>query len=148
MVWTEVPLDGHTDLYVFPRSGIMAARHCSDILEPIVRPHACAANGDALIVMQDNAPAHTAQVYMTFIDDTCIRVMNWPARSPDVNPTELTWGILSRRIRQRQHHPENVQNLIDALVQELQDTPLKGIRSMTRCCQECVNDKGGQTSYW
>ena len=41
MGWTEVPLDGHTDMYVFRRGGIMAARHRSDILEPIVRPHAC-----------------------------------------------------------------------------------------------------------
>ena len=65
----EVPLDGHTDLYVLPRGGIIAARHRSDILEPIVRPHAYA-NGDAFILMQDNAPVHTAQVSMTFIDDT------------------------------------------------------------------------------
>ena len=34
----------------------MAARHRSDILEPIARPHACAI-GDALILMQDNARA-------------------------------------------------------------------------------------------
>ena len=97
----------------------MVARHRSDILEPIVRPHAYA-NGDAFILMQDNSPAHTAQVSMTFIDDTCISVMKWPAMSPDLSPTEHTWVILSRRIRQRQHHPENVQNLVDALVQELQ----------------------------
>ena len=45
-----------------------------------------------------------------------IIVMNWPARYPYINPTEHTWDILSRRIRQRQHHPENVQTLIDALV--------------------------------
>ena len=32
MVWTEISLDGHTDLYMFPRGGIMAARHRSDIL--------------------------------------------------------------------------------------------------------------------
>ena len=146
MVWTEVPVGGHTDLYVFSRGGIMAGRHRCDILEPIFRPHACA-NGDALILMQDNAPAHTAQVYMTFIDETDISVMNWPSRSPDLNPREHTSGILSRRIRQRQHHPENVQNIIDALVQELQALPLNGIRSMTRC-QECVNDRGGQASYW
>ena len=24
---------------VFPRGGMMTGRHCSDILEPIVRPH-------------------------------------------------------------------------------------------------------------
>ena len=69
-----------------PRGGVMAARHCSDILEPIVRPHACAI-GDAFIVMQDNARANTAQASMTFIDDTGISVMNWPARSPYITPT-------------------------------------------------------------
>ena len=95
----------------------MSARHRSDILEPIVRPHECAI-GDVFNVMQYNARSHTALVAMTFIDDTGISVMNWPARYPDINPTEHTWGILSRRIRQRPHHPLNVQNLIDALVQE------------------------------
>ena len=41
MVWTEIPLDGHTYtyMYVFPRGGIMTARHRSHILEPLVRPH-------------------------------------------------------------------------------------------------------------
>ena len=76
---------------------------------------------DGFILMQDNARAHTAQdVSMTFIDDTDISVMNWPARSPDFSPTEHAWGILFRRIRQRPYHPDNVQNFIDALVQELQ----------------------------
>ena len=147
MVWTVVPLDVHTDLYVFPGGGKMAAIHRSDILEPIVRPHACA-NCDAFILMQDNAPANTDQLSMTFIDDTGMRMTNWPARSPDLNPTERTWRILSRRIRQGHHHPENLLNLIDALVQELQPIPLKVIRSMTRCCQKCVNDREGQASYW
>ena len=145
MVWTAVQLDVHTDLD--SGGGIMTARHRSDILEPIVRPHA-GAIGDAFILMQDNACAHTAQVFMTFTDETCIIVMNWQAMSPYINPTEHTWGILSRHVRKRQHHPENVQNLTDAQVQELQATPLKGSRSMTCRCQEYVNDKGGQTSYW
>ena len=88
MFWTDITLGGHTDLYLFPRGGIKAARHRSDILEPIVRPHAFAI-GDAFISMQDNAPAHAAQVSMAFTDDTCrpISVMNWLARSPDINPT-------------------------------------------------------------
>ena len=40
MVWSEILLDGHRDMYVFPRGGIMEARHRSNIMEPIVRPHA------------------------------------------------------------------------------------------------------------
>ena len=98
--------------------------------------------------MQDNPRAHTTQVSMTFTEDTGISVMNWPARYPDINPKEHTWDILSRCIRQRPNHQDNLQNLIDALVQELQAIPLKGIMSMTHCCQDCVNDKGGQASYW
>ena len=95
--------------------------------------------------MQYNARSHAAQVYITFMDDTTvIIVINWPARSPDINPTEHTWAIMSRRFRQQPHHPYNVQNLIDALVQEMQAIPLKGIMSTTCCCQ----DKGGQASYW
>ena len=91
--------------------------------------------------MQDDARAHAAQVSMTFIDDTVFSVMNWPARSPDINPTERTWGILSRWFRQRPHNPENVQNLIDAMVHELQAIPLKGIRSMTRCQESGVCER-------
>ena len=92
MIWTKIPLDGNTYLYVFPRGGIMSARHRSDILEPIVRPHECAI-GDVFNVMQYNARSHTALVAMTFIDDTGISVMNWPARYPDINPTEHTWAF-------------------------------------------------------
>ena len=69
--------------------------------------------------MQDNAHANTTRVSMTFLDDEGIGEMNWPARSPDLNPIEHIWDIISRRIRQRPHHPENVQKCIDDLVQEL-----------------------------
>ena len=88
MIWTEIPLDGNTDLYVFPRGGITTAIHRSDILEHIVKQHA-GAIGDGFILMTDNARAHIAQVYMTFIDYTDIRMMTWPARSPDFNLTDM-----------------------------------------------------------
>ena len=95
MVWTKIPLDGHTQLYVFPRGGTKAARDRSDVLEHIVRSHASSVVG-AFILMQDNERARRADVSMTFIDDTCISVINWPARSPYINPIEHTWGILCR----------------------------------------------------
>ena len=34
-----ISLDDRTDLYVFARGGIMAARYRNDILEPIARPY-------------------------------------------------------------------------------------------------------------
>ena len=93
--------------------------------------------------------SHTARVSLTFLFDEGITVMNWPTSYADLNPIEHTWDILSRRIRQRPHHPGNVENRIDALlVQELLAISQKGIRRMPRRCQESVNDKGCHTSYW
>ena len=40
MVWTEIPLNGRTDLYVFARGHVTAAIHRNDIREPIVRQYA------------------------------------------------------------------------------------------------------------
>ncbi len=54
--------------------------------------------GDAFILMLDNARANTDQVYMTFLDDKSISVMNWLAMFLDLNPIEDTWNIISRRI--------------------------------------------------
>ncbi len=147
MVWVEMSLDGRTYLYVFARRGVTEARHCGDILEPVVGSYAGTIGG-IFILMQDNALANTFQLYTTFLDDKGISVMNWLAIFPDLNPMEHTWDILSSRIRQRLHCPENAQNLIEALVQRLQMIAQKGIRSMPLRCQDCVDDRGGHTRYW
>ena len=147
MALYEISLDGRTVLYVLVRAGITVAIHRSDILEPIVRPFA-GVIGDAFILIQDNARAQTVLVFMTFLDVEGISVMNWLTMSPYINPIEHTWGNRSRQIRQWSYHPENVQNLIDALVQKWQSMPQKGIRFMLGRCQECSDDKGGHIIYW
>ena len=127
MALDEISLDGRTVLYVLVRGGITVAIHRSDILEPFA-----GVIGDAFILIQDNARAQTVLVSTTFLDVEGISVMNWLTMSPYLNPIEHTWGNHSRQIRQWSYHPENVQNLIDALVQKLQSMPQKGIRFMAR----------------
>ena len=126
---------------------ITAAIHRSDIIEPIARPFA-GVIGDAFILIQDNARAQTVLVSMNFLDVEGISVKNWLAMSPDLNPIERTWGNHSRQIRQRSYHPENVQNLMNALVPKLQPMPQKCIRIIPGRCQEYRDDRGGHISYW
>ncbi|CAJ0948561.1 unnamed protein product, partial [Ranitomeya imitator] len=65
----------------------------------------------------DNARPHVAGVCQQFLQDEGIEAMDWPARSPDLNPIEHIWDIMSRTIHQRHIAPQTVQELADALVQ-------------------------------
>lgn len=93
---------GRTDLYMFSRGGITAVRYRNEILEPILRRFAGAV-GDDFILMQDNARPHTTHVSMTFLEDESISMMDWPARSSDLNPIEHVWDMLCRCVRETEN---------------------------------------------
>ncbi|KAI3376246.1 hypothetical protein L3Q82_016754, partial [Scortum barcoo] len=60
---------------------------------------------------------HSPPCATEFLQDEGIDAMDWPARSPDLNPIEHIWDIMSRSIHQRHVAPQTVQELADALVQ-------------------------------
>ena len=82
MVWVGISFEGRTD--VINGGTLTALRYRDEILDPIMRPFA-GAIGDNFILMQDNARPHTARVCMDYLNRETIEVMDWPARSPDLN---------------------------------------------------------------
>jgi transposase len=52
-----------------------------------------------------------------------IRVLPWPALSPNLSPIEYVWDELGRRVRHRQNPPETLHELRDALVDEWNNIP-------------------------
>ncbi|KAI3363408.1 hypothetical protein L3Q82_012023 [Scortum barcoo] len=75
----------------FARGSLTAIRYRDEILRPLVRPYAGAV-GPGFLLMQDNARPHVAGVCQQFLQDEGIDAMDWPARSPDLNPIEAHLG--------------------------------------------------------
>ncbi|KAJ8349887.1 hypothetical protein SKAU_G00250170 [Synaphobranchus kaupii] len=87
MVWGGISLEGRTNLHVLANGTLTAVRYRDEILRPIVRPYAGAV-GPGFLLVQDNARPHMARVCRQFLDDEGIDAIDWPSRSPDLNPIE------------------------------------------------------------
>uniref|UniRef100_A0A8C4TJ22 Transposase n=1 Tax=Erpetoichthys calabaricus TaxID=27687 RepID=A0A8C4TJ22_ERPCA len=131
MVWGGISMEGHTDLYRLDNGTLTAIRYQDEILGPTVRPYAGAV-GPGFLLVHDNARPHVARVCGQFLEDEGIDTIDWPPRSPDLNPIEHLWDIMFRPIRCCQVAPQTVQEITDALVQIWEEIPQDTIHRLFR----------------
>lgn len=150
MVWAGISVNGKTDLYVVENGMLTAVRYCEEILDQFLRPYAGAIGPD-FILMDDNARPHRAHVTDAYLEREAIDRMDWPARSPDLNPIEHAWDILQRAVSARPVQPRTLQELKDALVAEWRLIPQNRIQtlitSMRRRCRAVIDARGRHTRY-
>jgi len=68
---------------------------------------------------QDNARLDVAKVPIEYLQEENIEILPWPSKSPDLNQIEDLSDELERRLRHRQQAPTSLQNLQDAVQEEL-----------------------------
>lgn len=149
MVWGGITQETRTPLHVFDR-GITGAIYTQDVLATHVVPFLTARPGITHL-QQDNAPAHTCRQARAYLQASGVQVLNWPARSPDLNPIEQVWASIKHRLNRLQPRPQGRQQLVDAVRRLWDDTLQAVIRAVVRSvrprCAAVIGVRGGNTRY-
>ncbi len=136
MVWGCISAYGMGSLHVL--EGTMNAERCKKGFRATYAPSRRRLfQGRPFVFQQDNAKPHTAAITTAWLHSRRVRVLNWPASSPDRSPKENIWRIIKLKIRQRR--PRTLQQLETYIRQEWDQVPTpklqKLITSMPRRLQ-------------
>ncbi|GFX82892.1 transposable element Tcb2 transposase [Trichonephila clavipes] len=141
LVWGGIMLGSRTDLHIFDAGSVNGTRYWNEILLPYVRLFR-GAMGLQFLFMDDNAPCHRTVAAEQLLESEDIERMDWPARSPDLNPIEHVWDFLGRRLAARTLPPVTIRELRLALQDEWAAMPQQLIDtlilSMGRRCETCL----------
>ncbi|GFU31220.1 transposable element Tcb2 transposase [Trichonephila clavipes] len=100
------------------------------------------AMGLQFLFMDDNAPCRRTVAAKQLLESEDIERMDWPARSPDLNPIEHLWNFLGRRLAARTLPPVTIRELRLALQNEWAAMPQQLIDililSMIKRCETCL----------
>ena len=99
-------------------------------------------------LMQDGAACHSAETTQIWLDDHCMVVPGWPPNSPDLNPIEVLWAVVKRRLRSHVWEDgEDItgivrdvwagidQTIVDSLVQDF----VRRCRMVLNSCGESIS---------
>jgi transposase len=106
---------------------------------------------DTFYFQQDNDPKHTSKKANQWFTANEIKVLDWPAQSPDLNPIEHLWYHVKKQLQKYPSPPPNLHAMWDRLVHEWENIPSEVcqnlIESMPRRLEAVIKAKGGHTKY-
>jgi len=149
MYWAGFGINGTTPLVeIHPKSNSLDYQ---DVLgQNIVRRGGKIA-GRGWIFQHDNAAIHRSASTKDYLERNGVRVLDWPSRSPDLNPIENLWGIMVRDVyaHGRQYNTlRELKTAIQAAWAKLSlDTLRNLINSMKNRVFEVILNGGGITHY-
>ncbi|KAG2802899.1 hypothetical protein PC113_g18682 [Phytophthora cactorum] len=99
MVWGAFGTKGKSELVVL--NGRQNSRDYIYTISEHMLPFAHKNYGVDFVFMQDNASIHASIETKSFFQEIRVQLLDWPARSPDLNPIENVWAILASKVYSR-----------------------------------------------
>ena len=105
----------------------------------------------SIILQQDNDPKHTCKVVRNWLVKSKLKVLDWPSRSPDLNPIEHLWAEVELRLRRLVPPPTSLRGLWDKLQDVWNGVEVEVCRrlilTMPERIQAVIKAKGGHTRW-
>lgn len=150
LVWARISSESRTELVFIENGSLTSVRYVEENLNEHAGPFMFNLGEDASF-MHDNARSHTSWIVSDYLQEMNITRMEWPARSPDINPIEHAWDELGRCVKQRNPPLITLRELKIALTEEWENIPQNRIRNLVYRVPNHVNAimeaRGGNTKY-
>lgn len=149
MVWAGFSYHGTTDI-VFIEGNMNTSKYCDVLAEHLLPVGPLIAAGN-WIFQQDNAAIHTSREAKEWFRVNNVDVLEWPSRSPDLNPIENLWGWLVRAVYRNGRQFRTRDELKEAIRESWNQIPLSLLQSlidsMTSRLTDVIKANGGSTRY-
>jgi transposase len=107
--------------------------------------------GPEVVIQEDNAPWYKAKLVRNYLLKQNVKVLCWPAQSPDLSPIENLWKQIKLAINKRKHKVKNIEMMERALEEIWPTIDLESLltlnKSMPKRLTACIKNKGGATKY-
>ena len=148
MIWGAMWHGGRTAAVII-HGNLNSQRYLNEIVIPVVIP---TVQHHDLRFQDDNAKPHRARVIKAVVDNSGIRTLPWPSRSPDLSPIEHAWDELGRKVRDSYDHPPStLQCLAHRLVEQWQNLDMERLNhlcdTMPERIRACIHARGGHTRF-
>lgn len=104
---------------------------------------------NAWTLMQDGASAHTAKSTMSWLQERCEVLTNWPSGSPDLNPIENLWSIMKARVSELgADNVDTLKQIIRDVWYSISDVEIANlVMSMRDRLEKVIQKQGGPNGY-